>query len=92
MGWVSSVPPETNDSQPDLNRSPSPSWSAKADHPRVFVLFTDQYHEKQQKNVDGRPSPTMTVEGERMTGKASQLGIPNRCNRANRRPASVPEI
>ena len=34
----------------------SPSWSAKADHPRVFLCRRTN----KKQNVDGRPSPTMT--------------------------------
>ena len=49
-----------------LRRSgyPHPSWSAEADHPRVFL----PRRPAKKQNVDGRPPPTMTP---RVTGVAS---------------------
>jgi hypothetical protein len=43
-----------------IKNSSVPSWSAKADHPRVLLFMQFAIPKQKQKNVDGRPSPTMT--------------------------------
>ena len=74
-GWFTGAP----DGKRTLHSQPS--WSAKADHPRVFM----PRWKKQKQNVDGRPSPTMTEEEEGMEFKLTRYREQGPVGRSRRR-------